>query len=153
MKRIFLLVSFAVVVLGCSFLPAQDEPGAGHAPDADTFEIINNIMIPAVQHAPFSSVVTAEWTKTLEDGSTLTRQNHRMVMRDGAGRIYQERRTLVPKGGKQSRYLLGLRSATQRCTSSIFAASRTTFVPSASTPARQPRLTNRSELPEKERWF
>ena len=59
-----------------------------------------NIIIPAVQHAPFTSVVTAEWTKTLEDGSTVTRQNHRVVMRDGAGRIFQERRMLVPKDGQ-----------------------------------------------------
>ena len=100
MKQLVLLVSFAVLAGFCSFLSAQEAEVAGHAPDGDTFEIINNIMIPAVQHAPFSSVVTAEWAKTLEDGSTVTRGNHRVVMRDGAGRIYQERRTLVPKNGQ-----------------------------------------------------
>jgi len=100
MKRLVLLVSSAVLAMFCSLLSAQEPEVAGHAPDGDTFEIINNIMIPAVQHAPFSSVVTAEWTRTLEDGSTITRQNHRVVVRDGAGRIYQERRTLVPKNGQ-----------------------------------------------------
>jgi hypothetical protein len=97
MRCFVLLGSFAVLAFCCSFLSAQE--ASGHAPDADTFEIINNITIPALQHAPFSSIVTAEWTKTLEDGSTVTRQNHRVVVRDGAGRIYQERRTLVPKDG------------------------------------------------------
>ena len=100
MKRFVLLV-FVVIftACACSFSTQQPEP-AGHAPDGDTFEIINNIMIPAVLHAPFSSVVTAEWTKTLEDGSTITRFNHRIVIRDGRGRIFQERRTLVPKNGQ-----------------------------------------------------
>ena len=100
MKQMVLLVPFAVLAVCCALLSAQEVEVAGHAPDGDSFEIINNIMIPPVQHAPFSSVVTAEWTRTLEDGSTITRQNHRVVVRDGAGRIYQERRTLVPKNGQ-----------------------------------------------------
>jgi hypothetical protein len=100
MKQLVLLVSSAVLAVFCSFLSAQEAEVAGHAPDGDSFEIINNITIPPVQHAPFSSVVTAEWTKTLEDGSKVTRQNHRVVVRDGSGRIYQERRTLVPKNGQ-----------------------------------------------------
>ena len=45
--------------------------------------------------------MTAEWTKILEDGSTLTVQNHRLVVRDSAGRICQERRRLVPKGSEK----------------------------------------------------
>jgi hypothetical protein len=100
MKLLVLLVSFAVLAFFCSFLSAQEAELMGHAPDGDSFEQIVNITIPPLQHAPFSSVVTAEWTKTLEDGSTVTRQNHRVVVRDGAGRIYQERRTLVPKDGQ-----------------------------------------------------
>jgi hypothetical protein len=106
MKQLLLLVSFAVLALCCSFLSAQEAEFAGHAPDGNSFEQIINITIPAVAHAPFSSVVTAEWTKTLEDGSTVTRQNHRVVLRDGAGRIYQERRTLVPKGGQAEPQLM-----------------------------------------------
>jgi hypothetical protein len=96
---VHLLVVGALAVCP-SFLTAQEVEETGHAPDGTTIEIINNIMIPAVQHAPFSSIVTAEWTKVLEDGSTITRQNRRVVMRDGAGRIFQERRSLVPKGGQ-----------------------------------------------------
>jgi len=74
--------------------------GISYREDGPDFERLINIMIPAVPHAPFTSVVTAEWTKTLEDGSTIVRQNHRVVVRDGAGRIFQERRNLVPKGGQ-----------------------------------------------------
>ena len=68
-----------------------------HAPDGGVLEQFNSILLPPISHAPFTSNVTAEWTKVLEDGSTLTVQNHRLVVRDGRGRIYQERRRLVPK--------------------------------------------------------
>ncbi|PYX19038.1 MAG: hypothetical protein DMG82_26710 [Acidobacteria bacterium] len=68
-----------------------------HAPGGGVIEQFNSILLPPVPHAPFTSTLTAEWTKILEDGSTLTVQNHRLVMRDGAGRIYQERRRLTPR--------------------------------------------------------
>lgn len=76
---------------------AQSSNEGVHAPDGGVIEQFNSILLPPVPNAPFSSTVTAEWTKVLEDGSTLTVQNHRLVVRDSAGRIYQERRRLIPK--------------------------------------------------------
>jgi len=82
----------------CSFdLFARSPAEAMHAPDGGTLEQFNSILLPPVPHAPFSSNVTAEWTKVLEDGSTQTVQNHRLVVRDSRGRIYQERRRLIPR--------------------------------------------------------
>jgi hypothetical protein len=75
--------------------PAADAP---HAPDGSTMERINNIYIPPLPNAPFTATVTAGWTRTLEDSGTLTVQNHRKVARDSSGRIFQERRWLVPNG-------------------------------------------------------
>lgn len=115
MKRLGLLLACAMVAFGGSFLLAhfgahslfaQQTEMAGHAPDGDSFERIINITIPPVQHAPFTSVVTAEWTKTLEDGSTVTRENRRIVVRDGNGRIFQERRWLVPKDSQADSFLM-----------------------------------------------
>lgn len=115
MKRLGLLLASVLVALSGAFLLAhfseeavfaQQAEMAGHAPDGDSFERITNITIPPVQHAPFTSVVTAEWTKTLEDGSTITRQNRRVVVRDGNGRIFQERRWLVPKDGQEESFLM-----------------------------------------------
>lgn len=83
-----------------SSLLAQESDAGRHAPDADAMEMIPSITITAVPNASFSSVVTTEWTKTLADGSTMTRENHRVVVRDSAGRIFQERRTFVPKGAQ-----------------------------------------------------
>jgi hypothetical protein len=90
------LLLCASVVLSLQCLAQEPEEGT-HAPDGGTIEQINSILIPPVPHAPFTCTVTAEWTKVLEDGSTQTLQNHRLVVRDSAGRIYQERRRLVPK--------------------------------------------------------
>jgi len=91
----------ALLLIACSFLSlslfAQSSEEGVHAPDGGVIEQFNSILLPPVPKAPFSGTVTAEWTKVLEDGSTLTVQNHRLVVRDGAGRIYQERRRLIPK--------------------------------------------------------
>jgi hypothetical protein len=88
------LLLFALVPLN---LRAQGPDEATHAPDGGTIEQFSSILLPPVPHAPFSSVITAEWTKVLEDGSTQTVQNHRLAVRDGVGRIDQERRRLIPK--------------------------------------------------------
>lgn len=90
------LLLCASVVFSLHCLAQEPEEGT-HAPDGGTIEQINSILIPPVLHAPFTCTVTAEWTRILEDGSTQTLQNHRLVVRDSAGRIYQERRRLVPK--------------------------------------------------------
>jgi hypothetical protein len=99
MKHLALLVSASVLVSLSCFAQLSEE--GMHAPDGGTIEQFNSILLPPLPHAPFSSTVTAEWTKVLEDGSTLIVQNHRLVVRDSAGRIYQERRRLVPKDSQE----------------------------------------------------
>jgi hypothetical protein len=69
-----------------------------HAPDGGTRVSISSIFIPAVKNAPFQATVTLELTRHLADGSTVVTQNHRLVMRDSQGDIFQERRTVVPHG-------------------------------------------------------
>jgi hypothetical protein len=98
MRSLFfpLLLSFALV-LPAAF--AQDVKPGTHAPDGNVQERFMSIIIPPKTGAPFTSMVRAEWTRTLEDGSTMTTWNRRVVARDSAGRIFQERRTLVPTDG------------------------------------------------------
>jgi hypothetical protein len=71
-----------------------------HAPDGGTHEMLTSIFVPPLPSAPFSAFVDTEWTKYLADGSTQILRNHRLVARDGQGRIFQERRTFVPDGGR-----------------------------------------------------
>ena len=89
--------------LSLSFLNAQTADEEIHAPDGGTRERLMSISVPPIASAPFSSTISTEWVKELSDGTTITIQNHRNVIRDGTGRIYQERATFVPKNGtKQS---------------------------------------------------
>jgi hypothetical protein len=103
MKYRTLLFALAPAALALPFAAGQQSPqDAPHAPDGSTMERINNIDIPPLPNAPFTATVTAEWTRKLEDGGTLSTSNHRTVARDSSGRIFQERRFLVPGGDKNS---------------------------------------------------
>jgi hypothetical protein len=42
-------------------------------------------------NAPFSAVAVEGFEQTLNDGTTISRENHEIVMRDSAGRIYRGR--------------------------------------------------------------
>ncbi len=97
------LLLVVLFFLSFSFLNAQTTDEEIHAPDGGTMEKLMSISVPPIANAPFSSTVSTEWVKELSDGTTITLQNHRTVVRDSAGRIFQERATLVPKNGtKQS---------------------------------------------------
>lgn len=69
-------------------------------PDGGTREMLVSIVIPSLPDAPFTATLRTEWIRQLPDGSSITLQNHRAIARDKAGRIFQERRTLVPDDGK-----------------------------------------------------
>lgn len=60
---------------------------------------MQSIFIPPKPGAPFSLTLSTEWTRPMDNGGTFTLVNERHVVRDGKGRIYQERWFLVPKGG------------------------------------------------------
>ncbi len=93
--RIALAICFALATV-LAF--AQSPESVYHAPDGGSRETFNSIYLTPLAGAPFQATITAEWTKHLANGSTATVVNHRLVARDGKGRIYQERRTLVPQG-------------------------------------------------------
>ena len=69
-------------------------------PDGGTHEVLVSILIPSLPNAPFSAIVNTESIRQLPNGTSITLINHRAVARDSAGRIYQERRLLVPDDGK-----------------------------------------------------
>ena len=93
----FCFLAVAAFVLAASLLAVAQSPVA-HAPDGGTQVVFSSISIPPAKNAPFQATVTLEVTRHLADGGTVTIQNHRMVVRDSQGNIYQERRTLVPPG-------------------------------------------------------
>jgi hypothetical protein len=95
-----LVIAAALVCAPRIALAQEGAAEASHAPDGDSFEQIQSIIIPPVTNAPFTATVTAKWVRKLQDGSEVTTTNHRLVERDGSGRIFQERRWLVPDDGK-----------------------------------------------------
>jgi hypothetical protein len=80
--------------------PVQSPPRSVQTYDGGTRQTLESIFIPPIAHAPFSLTLETEWTRAMANGGTYTVANKRQVMRDSAGRIYQERWWLVPKDGK-----------------------------------------------------
>jgi hypothetical protein len=67
-----------------------------HAPDGGTRGMVTSIVVPPLPNAPFTATVNTETTKVLENGATQVFANHRLIARDSQGRVFQERRFLVP---------------------------------------------------------
>jgi len=97
-SAIFLLAGF--LVLPGSLVAAQGPPERPRPPDGGTREVLVSIFIPSLPDAPFRATVSTESIRQLADGSRITLVNRRAIARDNAGRIFQERRLLVPEDGK-----------------------------------------------------
>lgn len=92
---------FAMPVLIAGLLPRAaraQEDGGTSATDGGGQEILESINVPTMPNAPFSLMLGTEWVRPLGNGGTFTVVNTRPIKRDGAGRIYQERWLLSPKG-------------------------------------------------------
>ncbi len=102
LSRAFLRFAVVSVGLAATALWAQ---GGTQAPvivrDGGTRQTLESIFIPPIAGAPFRLTLDTEWTRPLGTGGTFTLVNTRHIMRDGKGRIYEERWYLVPKNGEQ----------------------------------------------------
>jgi hypothetical protein len=76
--------------------PASRNPGQ----DGGVREVLESIVIPPIPHAPFTATLDTESVKYSGDGASMTFVNERRIARDAQGRVYGERWSLVPKGGK-----------------------------------------------------
>jgi hypothetical protein len=93
-----LLAGFLILPNACSLAQTPQEPQ--RLPDGGTREVLISILIPSLPNAPFTATVNTEWIRQLPDGSTIILKNRRAIARDIAGRIFQERSSLVPDGGQ-----------------------------------------------------
>jgi hypothetical protein len=103
----------------CVSRPTRGERPRPH--DGGVQERLVSILIPAVPRAPFSATVSTESIRMLADGSRITLVNHRAIARDGAGRIFQERRLLVPPDGEHESVITQTEISTPLRTSFISA--------------------------------
>ena len=103
--RVSLLKFSMLGLFGFGVLSAQAPPPQGPQrtvtfSDGGTDEVLQSIEVPPIANAPFSGMLETEWVRPLTDGGTWTIANRRKFARDSAGRVYQERWLLAPKGGK-----------------------------------------------------
>ena len=86
------LVSSLIMPVGLSQTPAARMP-----PDyRGVNTLVGGVFVTPVPNAPFSATVDIVSKETLPDGSTNIRTTVSYIARDSAGRIYNERRRLVP---------------------------------------------------------
>lgn len=82
----------------CCPMWAQEQAADGGVTYTRNEELLESVFIPMMPGAPFSLKLSAEWAKPMANGGTYTTANLRPIMRDSAGRIYQERWLMAPKG-------------------------------------------------------
>jgi hypothetical protein len=105
MKSFFFILLAELLILAIAPTLAQAPAERPRPPDGGTREVLVSILIPSIPNAPFSATVATESVRHLADGSRITLVNRRAIARDSSGRIFQERRLLVPDDGKHESIL------------------------------------------------
>ena len=90
--------AFAMLLARSICAQAQARSEEAITDGGGTPDVLESIFIPALPNAPFSLQLNTEWTQLVRTGGTYTSVNTRPIKRDSAGRIYQERWMLVPRG-------------------------------------------------------
>ncbi len=96
MKALGLAAMLLMLATGAA--RAQDDGGVSY--DSHGQELLESLDVPPVKNAPFSLMLSTEWSRPMSNGGTFTIVNTRPMKRDAAGRIYQERWLLSPKGSR-----------------------------------------------------
>ena len=90
----------ALLLAGVLWLPCARVAGQTdtvmHAPDLNGGGWLEGIQVTEVPGAPFSAKAVLEVTRQLPDGTTITRKSGMRIARDSQGRVYRERRAIVP---------------------------------------------------------
>ena len=72
-----------------------------HAPDGGTRYRVEGVDLLPLPGMPLSGKSSIQWTRNLEDGSTVNVHLEANLARDSAGRMYRERRSFVPVNSAQ----------------------------------------------------
>lgn len=106
MKR-WLWVGAVVWLFPWLLLCSTQEPSRG--PDGGTGHHVSGVEVLSIPGKPFSAKDTIDWTRTLEDGSTVTLHLDAFLARDGQGRVYRERHHFVPANSQDAAPLYEIR--------------------------------------------
>jgi len=94
----FLLALMVVFAFSPMLVPAQESL---RAPDGGTTYRVSGVDLLAIPDKPFSARTRTDWTRILEDGSTVKVYLEASLARDTQGRMYRERVSFVPEGSNQ----------------------------------------------------
>jgi hypothetical protein len=92
MKR-YLFAFLAGIAFFSIALPAQEPL---RAPDGGTTFHVSGVELLPLPGMPLTGKSNVQWTRTLEDGSTVTVKEQANLARDSQGRMYRERRAFEP---------------------------------------------------------
>ena len=95
---LLVLVSVSASALIAGKIRAQTP---SRAPDGGTNHRVDGIDLLALPGMPLTGKSSIEWTRTLEDGSTVTVHLEANLARDSAGHMYRERRSFVPANSNE----------------------------------------------------
>jgi hypothetical protein len=87
-------------LLACSVI-GQETTETSRGPDGGTRTHVDGIQVLPLAGKPFSGQDSIEWTRTLDDGSSVTTHLTALVARDSQGRIRRERSTFVPANSNE----------------------------------------------------
>src|SRR5258708_2554790 len=94
----FLLPAVFLLAPNAAHPQGQREPR--RAPEGGPGEMLLGPPRRSLPNAPSTAIMTTEWMREFADATTIPRKNRRAIARDTAGRVFQERRLLVPDDGK-----------------------------------------------------
>ncbi len=96
MKLCALLWLAVPVLLARPLIAQETATELSRGPDRGTQFRVHGIQLLPATGRPFSGRDNIEWTRNLEDGSTVKTHLYAAVARDSQGRIYREHRTFIP---------------------------------------------------------
>jgi len=94
----YLFAIFAVVIfISCNpSLRAQESATQNPPPYRGVQTHVDGVFVTPVPNVPLTAVAEVESTQVLDDGSSISKKTFNNIARDSQGRIYNERRTMVP---------------------------------------------------------
>jgi hypothetical protein len=123
------VMMLALMLTSAVIAQEANEPGRG--PDGGTQYHVAGIEVLPIAGKPFSAKDSIQWTKALEDGSTVTTHLIAVMARDSEGRVYRERRNFVPANSSkepQVSEIMLFDPAAKTKTTCIFATHQCTMV-------------------------
>lgn len=108
-NRAFLPGFLAAILLMLTFVPragAQEAVRQNPPPYRGVQSHVDGVFVTPVPNVPLTAVAEVQSVQVLDDGSSVSRKTFNNIARDSQGRIYNERRALVPESNNDTPELI-----------------------------------------------